>query len=98
MNIKINPTDATLGATVTGVNLKSLNTEAWTLIENAFLKYALLIFPDQNLGPDAQVTFAKRFGEIENLVADMDTIPLSNKAANGRLMDDEEEHMKLLTT
>jgi len=96
MKIEIQPTDVTFGATITGVELANLDLETWPQIKKAFLKYALLIFPSQHLDSRQQVDFAKRFGEIEFLVRNMETIPLSNRSSNGKLMDDDEEQIKLL--
>ena len=96
MAIEIKPTKATLGATITGIDLTQLNSETWSLIKKAFLEYALLIFPSQGLSSPQQVDFAKRFGKIEILVENMETIPLSNKSSNGKLMKDDEEQIKLL--
>ena len=96
MALKIEPTDVTFGAMVSGVHLSKLTPEALTDIKKAFLEYALLIFPDQDLSSKQQVEFAKLFGDIEYLVDNMETIPLSNRSANGKIMSDEEEQIKLL--
>ena len=45
MSLQIEPTAATLGATVTGVDLSALDDAEWRAIEAAFLEYAVLIFP-----------------------------------------------------
>ena len=68
--ICIEPTAATLGALVTGVELRSMTDEQWVEIEDAFHEHAVLVFPDQHLTPDEQATFGRRFGElsIESLV------------------------------
>ena len=41
--------DATLGATITDIDLSNLDDETWATVEDAFHQYALLIFPGQNL-------------------------------------------------
>jgi alpha-ketoglutarate-dependent taurine dioxygenase len=96
MALTIQPTEATLGAFVTGVDLNALDTATWRAIEDAFHAYALLIFPGQHLSARAQVAFAERFGEIEILVEALKTIPISNKSADGSLLDDDSHQMQLL--
>ena len=96
MTLTIQPTAATLGATITDVDLATLDDSTWREVEDAFNQYALLIFPRQALSASAQLAFAKRFGEIEILNENMTTIPLTNKGADGALLDDETFQMKLL--
>ncbi len=81
--MRIEPCDATLGATITGVDLAGISQVDWITIETAFLEYAVLIFPGQHLTSADQVAFAKRFGEIEILVPGREIVPLSNVAADG---------------
>ena len=96
MALTLKTMDATLGATVTGVDLSQLSADEWSEIESAFLEHRVLIFPAQHLSADDQLAFAKRFGEIEILVENMTTIPISNKGEDGTLLDDETHQMKLL--
>ncbi len=72
MEPTITPVDATLGATITDIDLADLDDSTWQRVEGAFDAYAVLIFPGQNLTDDAQVAFASRFGEIELLRPDPD--------------------------
>ena len=58
---------ATLGAMITGIDLNDCGGQAWRAVEDAFLEHAVLVFPAQHLGADAQVAFGRRFGEIEIL-------------------------------
>jgi alpha-ketoglutarate-dependent taurine dioxygenase len=62
--IRIEPTGATLGAVVTGVDLAHLSDEDWATIEAAFHEHAVLVFPAQHLDDAAQVAFGRRFGEL----------------------------------
>jgi alpha-ketoglutarate-dependent taurine dioxygenase len=79
----IEPLDATFGALVTGLKLATLDDIAWHDLHAAWLKYALLIFPDQHLSRDEQISFAKRFGPLEfNMAA------LSNVKADGTVIAD----------
>ena len=67
MSITVTPTDATLGAFVTDVDLASFSSEEWKEIEDAFHRHAVLIFPDQDISADEQVAFSEHFGSIEFL-------------------------------
>lgn len=96
MSFTIEPTAATLGATITGVSLAALSAGEWRAIEAAFLEHAVLIFPRQHLSADAQIAFARRFGEIEILVENLTTIPISNKGDNGTLLEPDSHRMQLL--
>lgn len=96
MSLSLRPTDATLGAVITDVKLGALDAAAWHDIENAFLDYGLLIFPGQHLSAKVQLEFALRFGEIEVLAEGMTTIPIANKAPDGKLLEAESDRMKLL--
>lgn len=96
MSLTLHPTDATLGAVITDVDLTRLKPEQWRDIETAFLTYGALFFPAQHLDAQAQLGFALRFGEIEVLAAGMTTIPIANKALDGQLLEGDSERMKLL--
>src|SRR5271168_720993 len=48
-----------------GVDLSQLDAENVAAIKDAFWKYAVLIFPDQNLTEEQHVAFAKHIGPIE---------------------------------
>jgi alpha-ketoglutarate-dependent taurine dioxygenase len=96
MPLNIQPTDATLGAIVTDVDLAKLNDSTWDEILAAFYEYGVLIFPSQHLSAQGQLAFAKRFGEIEILVDDLTTIPISNQDEDGSMLEEDSHFMKLL--
>jgi len=96
MIFTITPTGATLGAIVTGVDLANLDDAGWADIERAFLAHAVLIFPGQHLSDAAQIGFGRRFGAIEQLVADREIVPISNQRADGTLLQDDEYGMQLM--
>ncbi len=96
MTLAITPTRATLGAIVTGVDLINLNEASWAGIERAFLAYAVLIFPSQHLSEAEQIRFGRRFGRIEQLVADREIVPISNQRPDGTLLKDGEFGMQLM--
>ena len=96
MSLTLRPTDATLGAVITDIDLTRLDSAQWRDVESAFLEYGVLFFPGQHLSAQAQLDFALRFGEIEVLAAGMTTIPIANKAPDGQLLEADSERMKLL--
>jgi alpha-ketoglutarate-dependent taurine dioxygenase len=96
MTLHIEPTDATLGAVVTGLKLAALGDDEWRALEQAFLEHAVLIFPAQHLAPGEQAGFARRFGAIEYIAPARETVPISNKRADGTLLADDDGTMKIL--
>lgn len=86
----------TLGACVTGVDLRTLTKAEWPVIAQAFAEHALLVFPAQHLDDDAQLSFARRFGEIEVLVEGKTTIAISNRGEQGQPLRDDSVFMQLL--
>ena len=96
MACRIQPCEATLGAVVDGVRLAALEPADWRAIESAFHARAVLIFPGQHLAAREQVAFARRFGEIEHIVAGHDTVPVSNRKRDGSLWADGEGPMPIL--
>ena len=78
--LSIQPVDATFGATVTGVELRDLDDPTWQLLHEAWLEYALLIFPGQFLTRDEQNAFARRFGALE-----FEAAPISNIDSQGKV-------------
>ena len=93
----ITPCDATLGATVTGVDLsRDLDDATFELIEDAWYDRGVLIFPDQNLNDAQQIAFSRRFGQLERLITkDIEGIPeialLSNVRSDGSLWEHKSE-------
>ncbi len=63
-SIEIEPLAAGCGAIVRGVDLAHLDDGAWAAVHRAFLDYGVVFFRDQDLGPDAHVALAHRFGPI----------------------------------
>jgi len=79
----LEPLDATFGATVRGIQLRSLDDETWQALHEAWLDYALLIFPGQFLTRDEQNDFAGRFGDLEFAAA-----PITNIGKDGTVRSD----------
>jgi alpha-ketoglutarate-dependent taurine dioxygenase len=88
MSLRVEPADATLGAVITGVRIAALDESEWLAIESAFHEHAVLIFPAQHPSREEQVAFGRRFGELDSLVAQTGTVPISNRMGNGELLDD----------
>ncbi|MBT3534062.1 MAG: TauD/TfdA family dioxygenase, partial [Rhodospirillaceae bacterium] len=82
------PIDATFGAVITGLELANLSEPAFAALYETWLEYALLVFPEQNLSNDEQVTLAKRFGDLEFALAE-----LSNVKPDGSLRTDADDDM-----
>jgi taurine dioxygenase len=89
MNIGVRPLSGVMGAEVLGADLSCpADIEA---LRSAFLRYLLLVFPDQRIDEDQQVAFSRRFGELQVHVLDQYRHPrhpeiyvLSNVGADGR--------------
>ena len=96
MAIQVTRVDATLGAVVTGVSLATLTDDEWAEIEDAFHDNAVLVFPEQHLGADDQIAFARRFGELEVLVEGYEALPLSTVTQSGEVMDPDHPIMQNL--
>jgi len=96
MPLDIRPASSTLGAHVRGVKIAALDPETWRAIEEAFHEHAVLIFPDQHLSRAEQTAFARRFGDLDSLVARTGTVPISNLLPDGRLRDEDDDVMRIL--
>ncbi|HEC08768.1 MAG TPA: TauD/TfdA family dioxygenase [Acidimicrobiales bacterium] len=94
-SLDLQPLNATFGAMVTGVDLAALDEDTWQAIHAAWLEYALLIFPDQNLTDSEQIALARRFGDIE-LIGGREIVPLSNVRSDGTLIDESHDSVKIL--
>ena len=82
--IDLEQIDASFGATIHGLQLRSLDEPTWQAIHEAWLEYGLLIFPAQFLTQDEQNTFALRFGSLE-----FAAVPISNMGRDGRVHHEE---------
>jgi alpha-ketoglutarate-dependent taurine dioxygenase len=81
---ELEPLSATFGARISGIDLASLDDATFAALYEAWLEYALLIFPGAGLTTTGQVAFAKRFGDME-----FDIAPLSNVRRDGTLRADD---------
>lgn len=66
MDLKIRPLSKALGAEILGIDLnRNLAKKTIENIRAVWLKYLVIVFPDQILDEDAHTRFCKYFGEIE---------------------------------
>ena len=61
----IQPSDATLGAIVRDVDLASIDDSDFAAIEDAWHRFAVLVFPGQHLNDEHHLAFTRRFGRLE---------------------------------
>ena len=80
--MRVEPLDRSFGAKVYDLTLADLDQIEASEIYKLWLKYALLIFPAQNLSNDQQIKFAKNFGALE-----FDLSPISNVRNDGSIRD-----------
>ncbi|MBI36738.1 MAG: taurine dioxygenase [Alphaproteobacteria bacterium] len=63
--MKIVPMTSSIGAEIIGANLEKLSETEFEKIHDAFTKHLVLFFRDQDeLSPETQISFAKRFGDL----------------------------------
>src|SRR4051812_29788393 len=78
--LQIEPLDATFGAVVRGVELRSVDDATQRALYDTWIEHALLIFPGQFLTKAEQEAFALRFAELE-----FATVPISNLDKQGNV-------------
>ncbi len=65
MNVDVEPLPASLGARVTGIDLRQpLDDATYKAVHAAWLKHQVLVFPEQELAENHQIAFSRRFGEF----------------------------------
>lgn len=92
--ISIRRSDAPIGAEIAGVDLsQELDDETCKQAREAYYRYSVIVFRDQKLTPRQQVSFSRRFGELEIHVLKQYLLPehpeilvVSNIVENGRLI------------
>lgn len=94
--MNIDPIDATFGAIVTGIDLNALTDKQWRSVEQAWYQYAVLVFPDQHIEEAAQVALGERIGDLERLARDHKAVPISNRRADGKPVDENSDHFLIL--
>ncbi len=92
MGYKLEPLERSFGAVITEINLVNIQDSDFDSLYSDWLKYALLIFPQQHLTNEEQINFAKRFGEME-----YDISELSNVKKDGSVRDpNNDDYVKML--
>ena len=64
-SMHIQPSNATLGATVTDIDLADVDDADFTAIESAWHRFAVLVFPSQHLSEKNHLAFTRRFDRLE---------------------------------
>jgi alpha-ketoglutarate-dependent taurine dioxygenase len=90
--------EATLGAVVTGLDLRSIDDVAWAEVVRAFHEHAVLVFPGQHLTLGEQIAFGRRFGRFERGKDGVPTthIRISNVLEDGTVDADPESQRRLM--
>jgi len=63
-HIGVHPVSAAVGAEISGIDISKMNDATWNEIRHAFLEHLVIFFRDQDITPEQQIAFARRFGEI----------------------------------
>ena len=92
MNIQVTPLSEVLGAEITGVDLsRELGPDAFDIINRAWLRHKVIVFPGQDMGEDDQVRFARLFGELQAVRAathligeDQFVMHVANRTVDGK--------------
>src|SRR5919106_4812044 len=93
MTIEIVPTGAAAGAEIRGVDLGApIDDRTFAEIERAYNDFGVVFFRNQQITPEQQVAFTRRFGAIEyNIFGERWSVPghaeivvLSNITEGGR--------------
>jgi taurine dioxygenase len=58
------PLSGSVGARITGIDVNALDAEIFAWLQEQLHRHHVLVFPGQEIGPDEEVAFARRFGPI----------------------------------
>ena len=61
--ITVTPIAGSLGAEVRGVDLRTMDNQAWAIVHQAFLDHKVIAIRGQDLGPQDMMDVGARFGE-----------------------------------
>ena len=96
MYLTVEPTPATLGAVVTGIDLTALDAAQWSTLRAAFLEHAVLIFPGQHLSAAAQTAFAERSAKSSTWLRTARSCRSAIAAPTARCSSDHEHGMQVM--
>ena len=66
MTFTLNPLSDALGAEITGIDLAGTVDDAtFGRINHAYHAHQIIVFRDQDLSPERQIAFSRRFGDLE---------------------------------
>ncbi len=67
MGIEIRPLSHAIGAELVGVNIAEVATSnsLFEPVHQAFLRYGILLFRNQKIGPEEHIAFSRRFGPLD---------------------------------
>jgi taurine dioxygenase len=90
--VVVRPNSVPVGAEIVGVDLsRDIGDDCFRQIRDAYYRYSLLIVRDQNITPEQQIKFTRRFGELQLHHLTQYVLPehpeiliLSNIVENGR--------------
>jgi taurine dioxygenase len=63
--VNVRPLSDALGAEIGGVDVREVDDAQFRAIHAAWLDHLVLLFRDQQLDPDAQIRFSRRFGALQ---------------------------------
>ncbi|MEO8694635.1 MAG: TauD/TfdA family dioxygenase [Acidimicrobiales bacterium] len=97
--MRIEATDATLGAFIDDFDLRTIDRATWPAIEQAFHEHAVLVFPAQHLDEAEHLAFSRWFGPLERATAiarpgqRADFTRLANTDGDGAVVQDAESRV-----
>lgn len=92
--IVVTPIGYALGARVEGIDLsKPITPDDLKVIHDAWIQHLVLVFPGQDLSPEALIEFTRHFGELDDYASQpfnrhpdhKEVMLLSNKPINGKV-------------
>lgn len=94
-SIRVLPMTVAIGAEIDGIDLaRPLDDASWQVVYQAFLRWKVIFFRDQELTPEQHLDFARRFGALEThpvspKVQGYDELVLLARGAQARNGEDE---------
>ncbi len=92
MSLTVTPTGAALGAFITDIDARQISPEDAKALNDAYLKYHVIVLRDQNLSDEQLVRFGECFGHIEKarfispLTNRDDIMVISNIREDGKVL------------
>jgi len=96
--MRVRESDATLGAYIDDIDIPDLSEAEWREPEDAFLKYAVIVFPEVFLTTSEQECFSQRFGELEILTGNplIKTLYVCNVDESGKVLPLVDENFRIV--